>query len=194
MANIILKVNTWMSQIPGNGDKSKLQDSSPPHPPPPPTSPESKALTPREGEGCSRHAQPRDGQPGWSEGAGVDRRADRHHQLPHPASASQAPPGFLQRSLQVCIPQFPLPSLGGRTSGATPSAEQMAGWSTFFIFMQQKTWVGRLCEQVGQEDLSEWTWISCKGIRVDSNLNKDHQSIHNWHVSLRNKLCTYLPK
>ena len=138
MANIILKVNTWMSQIPGNGDKSKLQDSSPPHPPPPPTSPESKALTPREGEGCSRHAQPRDGQPGWSEGAGVDRRADRHHQLPHPGSASQAPPGFLQRSLQVCIPQFPLPSLDGRTSGATPSAEQMAGWSTFFIFMQQK--------------------------------------------------------
>ena len=34
-----------MSQIPGNGDKSKLQDFSPPHPPPPPTSPESKALT-----------------------------------------------------------------------------------------------------------------------------------------------------
>ena len=24
-----------------------------------------------------------------------------------------------------------------------------------FIFMQQKTWVGRLCEQVGQADLGE---------------------------------------
>ena len=142
---------------------------------------------------CSRHAQPRDGRPDWVEGAEVGRTVGRCHQhLRQPSLLLLV--DLLPPSLPAWSPPPPSPSSppGGRPPGGAPSAGQMlvllrkVVWSTclvakFKIKWKRQTWVGKLCLHVGQADLGECTWISCNGIRLDSNLKyEDWDHLESW--------------
>ena len=148
-----------MSQIPGNGDKSKLRDSSPPHPPPPPTSPESKALT------SVRHKEKeRDAHVMLSQE--MVSQADRRGQ----GLIAELTDIISSLSL-VLLPKLLLASFNVLFKCAFRSfhfllwmEEQVVqlhqlsrgqDGQLFSSLCSKKTWVGRLCEQVGQEDLGE---------------------------------------